>query len=362
MKLFTVGPVEMHPETLGEAGRQLPYFRTPEFSEIMLQTEQMLLQLAGAPEHSRAVFLTASGTGAMEAAVINLLDQRGRVLTIDGGSFGHRFVQICQSHAIPQTVIPLAFGEELTEQMLEDVYTGDLTALLVNLHETSTGMLYDIEMLHDFCQQHNLLLIVDAISSFLADPIDMKQDGIDVLIVSSQKSLALAPGISAVVLSPRAVDMVQKHGTNVVYFDFRDYLKNGERGQTPFTPAIGILLTMHSRLSKIMEEGLERIQASTQNLALDFRAKIKGLPIEIPNYPHSNALTPVYFPGGNAKSLYNELRQKYGLNVTPNGGALENYLLRVGHIGNLTVEDNDCLVQAMREVLGSTFDGNKREK
>lgn len=351
MKLFTVGPVEMYKETLEESGLQLPYFRTDEFSKVILQAEQRMLELARAPKGSRTIFLTASGTGAMEAAVINCLNETDHVLTIDGGSFGHRFAQICERAKIPQTVLHLEYGITLSRDLLDQTYVEGMTALLVNLHETSVGQLYDISMLSVFCKEHGLFLIVDAISAFLADPINMAEMGIDVLIISSQKALSLAPGISIVTLSPKAVEVAMQRGTSLVYFDFKDYLKNGERGQTPFTPAVGILLTLHQRLERISEIGLEQVQAEICHLAEDFRGKVKDLPVEIPKFPHSNALTPLYFPNGNAKEVYERLRRDYGITVNPNGGTQGDYLLRVSHIGNLTVEDNDSLVCALKAIL-----------
>ena len=341
MKLFTVGPVEMYPETLEQSAIQLPYFRTSEFSKITLESEKILLDLCAAPADSRAVFLTASGTGAMEAAVINCLTPDDRAIVIDGGSFGHRFVQLCQCHNIPQNVIELPFGQRLTARDLDGAYSEDATALLVNIDETSIGQLYDI----------GLLLIVDAISSFLADRIEMEKDGVDVLIVSSQKALALAPGISAAVLSPKALDIVKRQKTKVMYLDFQDHLLNGERGQTPFTPAVGILLTLNTRLKSIKEQGLENVRASIAALARNFRDAVRSLPIEIPDYPLSNAVTPLYFPKGNAKSVYETLYNDYEITVTPSGGELANRLLRVGHMGNLTVEDNDRLLKALGEIL-----------
>lgn len=351
MKLFTVGPVEMYPETLASSALQLPYFRTAEYSEIMLESERMMLELSGAPAGSRAVFLTASGTGAMEAAVMNLLRPSDAVMVVDGGSFGHRFVQMCDSHGIPQRAVRLAFGKTLVREMLDENYQPGMTALLVNLDETSIGQLYDVDMLGTFCREHDMLLIVDAISAFLADEIDMARSGIDALIVSSQKALALAPGASVVVLSPRGAALARERGSEVMYFDFRDYLKNGDRGQPPFTPAVGIFLTMHARLKGICEQGLDTVRAAIRRQAEDFREKVRALDVDIPGYPLSNALTPLYFPEGNAGAVYRALREEYGLTVTPNGGALADYLLRVGHMGDLCPADNDELVRAMGAVL-----------
>lgn len=354
MKIFTVGPVEMYPQTLKESSQQLPYFRTDEFSEMMLGSEQLLLNMAYAQDGSRAVFLTASGTGAMEATIINLLRPADRVLVVDGGSFGHRFVQMCARHNIPKETLSLPFGAALTREMLDAAYREDMTALLINVHETSTGQLYDLNMVDGFCKEHGLLLIVDAISSFLSDEVDMRKNGIDVLILSSQKAFALAPGISMVLLSPRALQLVGQRGTEMMYFDFRDYLKNGERGQTPFTPAVGILLTMHSRLVEIDRMGLENVRAGIRTVAEDLRAKVKRLPVQIPEYPLSNTLTPLYCPDGRAKELYQALRRDHKITITPNGGDLADKVLRVGHIGNLTTEDNSLLIEAMQKILAQS--------
>jgi len=353
MKLFTVGPVEMSPDILEISRLPLPYFRTPEFSKLILECEASMLRIANALDGSRSLFLTASGTGAMEASVMNCLTPSDHALVVDGGSFGHRFTEICKRHHIPQTILSLPFGDTLSREHLDSIYSPEMTALLVNIHETSIGQLYDLDMLHSFCQDHNLRLIVDAISSFLADDIDMTAQGIDVLILSSQKAFALAPGISVVVLSPSMVETVKKNTSVCMYFDFKDYLSNGERGQTPYTPAVGILLTMHHRLRSIEKLGLENVRNEIAAQAKDFREKISVIPVEIPSYPHSNALTPIYFPNGDAKKAYDALYEM-GYNVTPSGGALANYLLRVGHIGHLCTEDNINLINAMKTILHCT--------
>jgi len=350
MKLFTVGPVEMYPETLEASSLQLPYFRTREFSEIMLEMEAMLLKLADAPKGSRGIFLTASGTAAMEASVMNCLTAEDHAMVVNGGSFGHRFVQIVQRHGVPYTEVELPYGQTLTMEMLEHHYQRGMTALIVNLHETSIGQLYDLEMLHRFCRTHDLLFIVDAISAFLADEISMQRCGVDVLIMSSQKAFALAPGISMVLLSPRGLAKAREHQSpSCMYFDFQDYLKNGERGQPPYTPAVGILLTLHKRLKQIDAQGIECTRKEIADIAHYFRERIKQLPIQIPSYPLSNALTPLYFPEGGAKQLYEKLYAQ-GFNLTPCGGALADKLLRVGHIGHLTCADVDLLIDAIKGI------------
>lgn len=352
MKLFTLGPVQMYPYTLEKSAEQIPYFRTPEFSEVVLENEKMIKEIAYAQEGSKTVFLTASGTGAMEATIMNCLGRDDSVLVIDGGSFGHRFAQLCERHEIPHQVLKLPFGEALTREHLKEYEDTPFTALLVNIHETSTGQLYPMELLSDFCVKKNMLFIVDAISSFLADPFYFSKYSVDVVIFSSQKALALAPGLSIVLLSERIYEQrVKKKKCVSMYFDFDSHIENGKRGQTPFTPAVGVLLQLNDRLKHIVNQGIEDCVHFAAELAGDFRRKIEGLSVELPSYPLSNACTPLVFPDNNAKKVYENLKYNYGLVLTPNGGELADKVLRVGHLGCHTLEENDVLVKALKEVL-----------
>ena len=235
---------------------QVPYFRTPEFSKIMFENENLMKKFAKADENARVVFLTGSGTAAMEAAVINVFDTKDKVLIVNGGSFGQRFVKICQIHQIPYTEIKLEIGKKLTQEMLDQYDGKDYTGFLVNIHETSTGVHYDPVMISEFCKKNNMFLLVDAISSFLADEFDMEKLGVDLMLTGSQKALACPPGISVIVLSEHAVQRVYEKTPQCLYLDLKEALKNGERGQTPFTPAVGILRQIHARLLEIEKAGI----------------------------------------------------------------------------------------------------------
>lgn len=350
MKLFTVGPVEMYPETLKTAGKQLPYFRTQEFSKLMYENEEMFRESINATSDAKTIFLTASGTAAMEAVVINCFTRTDRLLVINGGSFGKRFKEICAIHQMPFDELCLSFDETLTEERLKSFDGKGYSGLLVNLHETSTGKLYDIHMLSRFCRRNGLYLIVDAIGAYGADRIDFEEDGIDALIVSSQKALALSPGIAIVEISRRLYDdRVSRGMTGCLYFDFRLYVENQKRGQTPFTPAVGVLLELHERLKQIKQIGMRQMQSDMQELAFQFREQLLEKGFRIPRYPLSNALTPVILTP-NARKMHDRLKEDYGLIVTPSGGELEEKLIRVGHLGCLNWEDYEKLLSAMEKI------------
>jgi len=349
---FTVGPVTSSEAVLKIGGQQIPYFRTKEFSDIMFENERLMCDFTNAPAGSRAVFLTGSGTAAMEAVVINSFTPEDKVIIVNGGSFGQRFVQICQIHHIPYTEIIPEFGQDIRDAQLLGLEGKGYTGFLVNLDETSVGVLYDIERISAFCRRNNIFLIVDSISSFLCDPFDMESLGVQMMVTGSQKALACAPGVSVAVLSPEAVERVYSMDAGCMYLDMKPALKDGERGQTPFTPAVGILLQIHVRLKEIEIAGgtVQEVRRAA-DLAADFREQIIKLPFEIVSDSLSNAVTPLSpINSVSAYEIFLHLKDEYHIWVCPNGGALRDRVFRVGHLGALTKEDNRKLIEALYDM------------
>ena len=197
-----------------------------------------------------------------------------------------------------------------------------------------------------------ILKVVDAISSFLADSFDMAALGVDVMITGSQKALACPPGISIIVLSPNAISRVENNKVRTMYFDLKSALKNGERGQTPFTPAVGILRQINVRLKEIENSGgVEAETKKIKELAEDFRNKIKGMPFEMVSESMSNAVTALHPTTASANDIFLILKDEYQIWVCPNGGNLKDIIFRVGHIGDLTKEDNSKLVDAFNDLI-----------
>lgn len=352
-KLFAIGPVEMFEETLEIGGKQVPYFRNDEFSQVVFSASAGLKRLLF-NENGEIILLTCSGTGAMEATVMNCFTKEDNLIVINGGSFGNRFVQICEVHEISHKVVEVEQGETLTREMIDEVMGDDeFTGLLVNLDETSIGQLYDIEMLSELCKEKDLVFVVDAISAFLADEVNMDKYGIDAVILSSQKALSLAPGLSVVALSEKALKRVEVIDSKSIYFDFKDYLKNGERGQTPFTPAVRVIIELEDIVKRFEERGIENIINDTHEIAVYFRKRIKEIGLDYPSYPLSNAVTPVIFPDENADVVYRELIDKYGFTVNPSGGDNAKKMFRVAHVGNHSIEDTEELVLAIEEIINS---------
>ena len=348
---FTVGPVMSSKEVLSIGAQQVPYFRTAEFSDVMLENEKYMLEFSKAPKGSKAVFMTCSSTGSMEAVVMNCFSKEDKVLVINGGSFGQRFVELCEIHEIPHVVLKLEHGKKLTKERLYEYDGHDFTGLLVNVDETSTAVLYDTMMIGEFCKKNNIFYVCDCVSSFLADPFDMAACGADVMITGSQKVLACPPGVSIIVLAQRGLERVANSTVRSMYFDLKDALKNQIRGQTPFSPAVGILLQINERLKEIDRNGgsdaeVARVEAQAE----DFRIKIKELPFEFVSESPANGVTSVHPTTANAYDIFLTLKDEYGIWVCPNGGDMKDTIFRVGHIGALTHEDNTILINALKDM------------
>ena len=350
MTLFTCGPVQMYPSTTTIRNKGFIHFRTKEYGNIVKDTLRRLSDLLGNTEENATIYLAASGTGAMEATIENCMEKNDKALVINGGGFGKRFCEFLDYHNIPYDSVNLNWNEELTLEHLKPYENKDYTTLFVNIHETTSGQLYNKQILSDFAKRNNMFFIVDAISSFLADEYNMEKYGIDVTIISSQKGLCCSPGCSIVSFSKRMINKIYNNPnlTPSKYFDFKDYLGNIDRGQTPYTPPVLVMYEIQDMLNLIEQTGGLNARLKTiEEKCNYFRNKIKTLGLTIPNYPISNMLTPVWFEDINAYDVIQVLKDKYDIYVNPCGGELATKLLRVSHIGNTTITDIDELIEKL---------------
>ncbi len=356
MMNFTVGPVQMDEETLRIGGEQLPYFRTPEFSQAMKESEALLCECFDAPENSRAIFLTGSGTAGMEAGVINFFTSKDRLLVVNGGTFGERFSRLCTVADIPFTEIKLDFGVPLTREMLEAFGGKDYTGVVLQLCETSSGVKHDLQMVGDFCRRNRCFLFVDAISGFLADEISMRRMNVNAVITGSQKALSLPPSMSFTILDEVAQERCYANKVKSIYFNYADYLRDGERGQTPFTPAVGALLQLHDKLRRIKGMGgVPAMNKMVHERAAYFRAGIKHLPLRmlVPAEHASNCVTALAptKPKVGAHRIFEILKDEYDMWICPNGGTMKEKVFRVGHIGSIVEDEIDRLVDAFEDLV-----------
>ena len=349
---FSVGPVQMNSTIRLQGSEQIPYFRTQEFSNVVFENEKFFAKFLDAPENSRTVFMTGSGTAGLECSCMNFFTAQDKVLVVNGGTFGHRLVELCTIFEIPHEELHLEYGQVLTQDMLNKYDGKGFTAMFLQHHETSTGILYDLNMVGSFCRKNGMFLCVDCISSFLADRISMKEFGINAVITGSQKGIALPPGMSFITMDQKGVDRINANTVKSMYFDLKAYLKDGERGQTPFTPAVSVILQLNTRLKQIEEEGgIQKAVEHTASVAKYFRDGIKDLPLTMFSKAPSNAVTSLTLNSrGNAYDVFLKIKDRYGIYICPNGGDLGKMIFRVGHIGYITKNDLDQLLKALHEL------------
>lgn len=355
---FTVGPVMSSEEIRKVAYEQIPYFRTEEFSKVMLENELLLKKFFKASVDSKVLFITGSGTASMEASIINTLTEKDKILVVNGGSFGNRFCEICGLYGYDFEQIVCQKGHTLTQTQLDKYDNKGFTAFVVNLDETSTGVLYDIELISNFCKKNNLFLIVDSISSFLCDPFNMNELGVNVVITGSQKALAIDPGLSIICIDKTAIERIENNNAKSYYLNLKNYISNGVRGQTPFTPAVGILLQLNQRLRLIEQNGgVDEEINRTKARAQYFRSAIKDLPFTFYSDKMANAVTALTLKdeSKSAYKLFEILKNNYNIWICPNGGELKDKVFRVGHIGELKQKDYDCLIAAFKDIFNKNL-------
>lgn len=352
LRLFVPGPVPIDKHILAIGAMQPPYNRTEAFSAL---THEILGGLRHVFQTEGSVaLLTGSGTAAMEAAVLNFLDASDRVLVINGGTFGQRWCDLCDVHSIAYDEIKVPTGtdlnlDDLNNRLSEKRYS----ALLINAHETSVGHLYDIEAIGQITQRHGVFFVVDAISSICADPFFMDAWHVDVAILSSQKALALPPGLSFVAMNETAQARLHLGAPRSMYCDLAKYLADQERGQVPYTPAIGLFMQLHQRLLDIQEQTLAGSVQMHRQRAVSFRRAIGHpafAPFSVLPARSSNAMTALWCEGVNAFDVVEELRVRYNIMIAPSGGDLKSRVIRIAHMGAQQEVDVENLVAALRDI------------
>ena len=350
--IFAPGPVPVAQHILAIGHEQPPYNRTADFSKLTLSILcglQYVFQTQGS-----IALLTSSGTAAMEASVMNFLNTEDRALVINGGVFGQRWCDLCDIHSIPYEELKVPLGEDIDLSVLDDILSSNrYTAALVNAHETSTGHLYDVEAIGEIVSRYGVFFIVDAICAICADEFLMDDWHVDAAILSSQKALALPPGLSFVAMNDRALERLAINDPRSMYFNLEDYLVNQERGQSPYTPAVGIMMQLHRRLLDIQDQTLSSLVNTHKQRAEYFRHSLEDLCLSVLPERPSNSLTALSCDSFAATDIVETLRRRYNIVVAPNGGGLSSRVFRVSHMGAQNDADVDHLIEALKAITDS---------
>jgi aspartate aminotransferase-like enzyme len=350
--LLSPGPTPIPNEVQTAMARTMIHHRTPEFSEVFNEVREGLKPLFGT--QSDVIILASSGTGAMEAAVSNLFSPGDKVLIVNGGKFGERWLQIARAYGLNAIEVKVEWGKAVKVETIEKhlgVYP-DLRGVLVQASETSTTVVHPVREIAALTKSGPLLL-VDGVTAVGVLPLAMDAWGIDVLVTGSQKALMLPPGLGFIALSPRAWARTEQAKLPRFYFDLRLELKNQRQGSSAFTPAVSLVFGLAAALKKIREEGLEQVYARHERMARATQAAAKALGLKLlaPESP-GMAATGVYLPEGiDGDELLDYLRERMGVTLAEGQDHLQGRIVRIAHIGYMGAFDVLVAVSALEMAL-----------
>ncbi len=350
--LMVLGPTEIEDDILSLGAEPQVYMRTPDYSETLKKIFRNLQYIF--QTENPVVFFAASGTGAMEAAVTNVLSKDDTILYINGGSFGERWGKICQLHGIKTIELKVPFGDSVNPSDVKTILeqNSNIKAVFATLDETSSGALTDIKSIGEIIKKYdNTIFVVDAVSGLIVEPIQTDDWGIDVVISSSQKAMAIPPGLGFMSISKKAIEFAQKANLKTFYFNIFDYIANWKRNQTPFTPPVSLLNQLDLRLDKIKTEGLENYRQRYSHITQLIRDGLKNLGFKVFAKQPANCVTGVLCENYDASKIVRIMREKYNVEIAPSGGELKTKFFRVGNFGAIGEKEVEIFLQAMAKTL-----------
>jgi len=329
------------------------YHRTDDFYALHLKCSEMLRPIFGCERIP--VILSCSGTGGLEAALLNLTAPGDEVIVVNGGKFGERWEDLAIRYGCDTKVVRVASGKGARAEDLRKVLIGCRApkAFFVQANETSTGVRHPLaELVAELKKTFpDCLVVVDAISSLGAHPLNMKADGFDCVISASQKGFGLNPGLAFVALSERGWNQLSERPR--YYFDLAKELKGQSKGRSAWTPAIGLIQSLAVVLDKIHGVGIDVMVRNHEHLASAVRASLPAMGLELFAKAHpSNALTAIVVPEGiDGTALQALLRDRYGVTVPGGQDELKGKILRLSNLGFVSRFDLVHALSAMEFAL-----------
>lgn len=352
--LLTPGPTPLPPEICESLSRPIIHHRTPQFQAILKEAHEGLKYVF---QTANDVFiLTSSGTGGLEAAVINFLSPGDTVISVDAGKFGERWAEICQAYGVNCEVIKVEWGKAVNPKDIEaklKAGKGKVKAIFTTLCETSTGVATDIKAIGGIVKDSEAILVVDAVSGLGA--IDLKSDlwSCDVVVSGSQKGLMLPPGLGFISISPKAWKLAETSKCPKYYFDLKAAKKAYASTDTPWTPAIGLVIALNEAIKMMKAESLEKIFSWHNKMAEAVRAAVKALGLELfaPD-AYSDVVTAVKVPAGiDGEKLVKTMRDTFGVTIAGGQSEMKGKIFRFAHMGYIGEFDIITGISCLEKVL-----------
>jgi aspartate aminotransferase-like enzyme len=354
--LLTPGPTKIPQRIFDAMERHTLHHRTKEFESIFSDVLSGLQSLLGSP--TRPILLASSGTGAMEASVLNLSDAKTSMAFINGGVFGDRWGRIGKALSVTLHEFSVASGKLPEENKLfEFLKAHKPTIFCFQQCETSTGTSHPVKILAKICKEASpeTIIIVDAISSLCTIELHLEQDGVDIIVGGSQKAFGLQPGLSFLAVSDRAWKQIESTPRRSLYFDLLTERKAHEQSTSAWTPAIGLILGMRESLKMINEETLPAVIQRHKEMAKKTSTLAQKLGFTLFSESPANSVTALTPPTGvTADAVIKKLYENHHVRIAEGQAALKGKILRIGHMGFLPPQDLEQGLQAFEGVVNSS--------
>ena len=353
-RLLTPGPTPVSPEVAAAMAAEMLYHRAPAFKEVVLRVRENLKWLF--QTKGEAIFLTCSGSGAMEGAISNTMSRGDSILVIRGGKFGERWSNIAKAYGVEAINIDVEWGKSVALDAVKKALESNpkIRAVCVQASETSTGAAHPVKDIAALVKSKaDTLMIVDAISALGVMNLPMDEWGIDVMVAGSQKALMLPPGLAFAAVSAKASEAMKKSDLPKFYFSFAKEIASQTKGETAWTPAISLVLGLDVALGQMKTEGYEKLIGRHRRLADATRAGAKAMGLELlaPESP-SDACTAIKAPTGiDGQAIVKEMRDRHGITIAGGQDQLKGKIFRLSHMGYVDRFDILTALAASGDVL-----------
>jgi aspartate aminotransferase-like enzyme len=355
LMLMIPGPTPIPEQVLLAMAKHPMGHRSGEFSAIMAEVTENLKWLH--QTQNDVLILASSGTGAMEAGIINFLSQGDKVLVGNNGKFGERWGKVARAFGLDTQEITAEWGKPLNPDDFKAALEADtdqqIKAVIITHSETSTGVLNDLETINTYVKAHGALIIVDAVTSLGACSVPVDEWGLDVVASGSQKGYMIPPGLAFVSVSAKAWTAYETATLPKFYLDLGPYRKNAVKNTTPFTPPINLFFALQAALQMMQKEGLEAIFArhDRQKRATRDAMKALNLPLYGGDDCASPAITAVMPQGVDAEKIRSVMKKQFDIALAGGQDHLKGQIFRVGHLGFVCDRDILTAVAALEATL-----------
>src|SRR5215831_10347109 len=357
-RLFTPGPTQLLPTAQLAMASATMHHRTAEFRALLTRVLGDLKTFVGSKND--VILFTASGTGAMEAAVANLTSPGDNVLVVSAGKFGERWEGLAKAYGCEVEVVRAAYGETVTPQQVKEKLKPEHRVLYMQATESSTGARHDVEGIARAIKGFDTLLVVDAITGLGTTRFDVDAWGVDVIIGGSQKAVMIPPGLAYCAVSERAWQRMESARNPRYYFDLRKERKNAAKGESSYTPSTALVAALAAAFDYLREQGngdlaagRERLIANAETAAAMTRAAAQALGLKLFSAGSPGAaLTAIASPAGvDSSDIVKAFRNRFGAVVANGQGEMKGQLFRIAHLGYYDYLDTIAAIGALEQVL-----------